>query len=81
MTQPCDPDTKNPGDQLRALQRAKATLLESSSVLTAVTNLLAEPLSRCVAPKTRGLLRVLCRKPDRKRGRLSRAIGSLNEAE
>ena len=55
MTQPCDPDTKNPGDQLRALQRAKATLLESSSVLTAVTNLLAEPLSRCVTPLTRGL--------------------------
>lgn len=47
MTQPCDPDTGNPGEQLRALQRAKAALLEAGAALTAATSLLAEPLSRC----------------------------------
>ena len=46
MTQPCDPDTGNPGEQLRALQRAKAALLEAGAALTAATSLLAEALSR-----------------------------------
>jgi hypothetical protein len=46
MTLPTEPDASNPGEQLRALQRAKAMFLEVPAALTAALQLLAEPLAR-----------------------------------
>ena len=45
LTLPAEPDADNAFEQLQALQRNKAAFLESDA-LTAVTQLLAEPLSR-----------------------------------
>lgn len=46
LTLPSEPDATNPGEQLRALQRAKAMFLEVPAALTAALQLLAEPLAR-----------------------------------